>query len=380
MTRDEYIELYEKLLAGKCTAEEKKLIESYKDDFDWSEKPWGEEMGDKDEIRQVIYKRLQQNLQPKKKSTIRYVFRVAAAATMLGLALTASLYLLRQQRKTNGKEAPGALVKQVIVPGTNKAILKLSNGATIELDSTHSGVFAKDEGVEIVQTADGQIAYKKNQKLSSASTINTLSTPVGGQYQLRLEDGTEVWLNAASSISFPTAFSDNERSVEVKGEVYFEVKRDPSKPFKVNFNGNTITVLGTHFNVMAYEDEDLNRVTLLEGSVNLSNASSQSKLVPGQQAVVNRHTSAIENRKVNVEEAIAWKKGFFFFENENIESIMRKLSRWYNTTTDYQGDMKGKEFSGTVSRFENISEVLDLLEETGTIHYKINARRITIMP
>ncbi|HLA51805.1 MAG TPA: FecR domain-containing protein [Flavitalea sp.] len=380
MTRDEYIELYEKLLAGKCTAEEKELIESYKDDFDWSEKPWGEEMGDKDEIRQVIYKQLRQNLQPKKKSTIRYVFRVAAAAAMLGLALTASLYLLRQQRKTNGKEAPGALVKQVIVPGTNKAILKLSNGATIELDSTHSGVFAKDEGVEIRQTAEGQIAYKKNQKLSSASTINTLSTPVGGQYQLRLEDGTEVWLNAASSISFPTAFSDKERSVEVKGEVYFEVKRDPSKPFKVTFNGNTITVLGTHFNVMAYEDEDLNRVTLLEGSVNLSNASSQSKLVPGQQAVVNRRTSAIENRKVNVEEAIAWKKGFFFFENENIESIMRKLSRWYNTTTDYQGDMKGKEFSGTVSRFENISEVLDLLEETGSIHYKIKARRITIMP
>ncbi len=380
MTRDEYIELYEKLLAGKCTAEERELIESYKDDFDWSEKPWGEEMGDKDEIRQVIYKQLQRNLQSKKKSTIRYVFRITAAAAVLGLALTTSLYLLRQQREMNGNEAPRALVKQVIVPGTNKAILKLSNGATIELDSTHSGVFAKDEGVEIVQTAEGQIEYKKNQKLSSASTINTLSTPVGGQYQLRLEDSTEVWLNAASSISFPTAFSDKERSVEVTGEVYFEVKRDPSKPFKVNFNGNTITVLGTHFNVMAYEDEDLNRVTLLEGSVNLSNASSQSKLIPGQQAVVNRRTSAIENRKVNVEEAVAWKKGFFFFENENIESIMRKLARWYNTTTDYKGDMKGKEFSGTVSRFENISEVLDLLEETGSIHYKINARRITIMP
>jgi len=380
MTRDEYIELYERLLAGKCTAEEKKLIESYNDDFDWSEKPWGEEMGDKDEVRQLIYSKLQQDLQPKKKSPIRYVFRIAIAAAILGLVLTASLYLFRQQRKTNGKEASGVLVKQVIVPGTNKAILKLSNGATIELDSTHSGVFAKDEGVEIVQTAEGQIAYNKNQKFSSASTINTLSTPVGGQYQLRLEDGTEVWLNAASSISFPTAFSGTERSVEVTGEVYFEVQHNPSKPFKVNFNGNTITVLGTHFNVMAYGDEELHRVTLLEGSVNLSNASSQSKLIPGQQAVVNRRTSAIENRKVNVEEAVAWKKGFFFFENENIESIMRKLSRWYNTTTDYKGDMKGKEFSGTVSRFENISEVLDLLEETGSIHYKINARRITIMP
>ncbi len=380
MTRDEYIELYEKLLAGKCTAEEKNLIESYKDDFDWSEKPWGEEMGDKDEIRQAIYGKLQRDLQPKKKSAIRYVFRVAAAALILGLALTTTLYIIRQQRNTSGKEVSRGVSKPVIGPGTNKAILKLSNGATIELDSTHSGVFAKDEGVEIVQTAEGQIAYNKNQKRSSASTINTLTTPFGGQYQLRLEDGTGVWLNAASSISFPTAFSGTERKVEVSGEVYFEVQHNPSKPFKVNFNGNTITVMGTHFNVMAYEDEELNRVTLLEGSVNLSNASSQSKLIPGQQAVVDRRTSSIEKRKVNVEEAVAWKKGFFFFENENIESIMRKLSRWYNTTTDYQGDMKGKEFSGTVSRFENISEVLDLLEETGTIHYKINERMITIMP
>jgi ferric-dicitrate binding protein FerR (iron transport regulator) len=380
MTRDEYIVLYEKLLAGTCTAEEKKLIESFEDDFDWNDKSWDNEMGDKEEVRQAIYQDLKRELQQKKKSALRQGLRIAAAAMVIGLVVTSAFYIVRQQKKTKEKNMPIALVDRGIGPGANKAILKLSNGATIELDSTRSGVFAEDEGVNIAQTAEGKIAYNKNKRQPLASTINTLSTPAGGQYQLRLEDGTDVWLNAASSISFPTTFNGGERSVDVTGEVYFEVYHDPAKPFKVNFNRNTVTVLGTHFNVMAYEDEELNRVTLLQGSVNLSNAASHSKLVPGEQAVVNSRTSGIKKRKANVEEAIAWKKGFFFFENENIESIMRKLARWYNTTTVYEGDMKGKEFSGIVSRFENISEVLDLLVATGSIHYKITERSITIMP
>jgi transmembrane sensor len=175
-------------------------------------------------------------------------------------------------------------------------------------------------------------------------------------------------------------FSGSERNVEVSGEVYFEVAKNAAKPFKVNFNGNTITVLGTHFNVMAYPEEAKSKVTLLEGSVKLSNTTGNAMLKPGMQALVKDANSAITTQKANIEAAVAWKNGYFLFDNENIQSIMRKISRWYDVDVAYQGEMTGKEFSGSISRFENVSEVLGMLELTGSIHFNLRERRIKVMP
>ncbi|MDO8994551.1 MAG: DUF4974 domain-containing protein, partial [Daejeonella sp.] len=210
---------------------------------------------------------------------------------------------------------------------------------------------------------------------------NTLSTPMGGQYQLSLPDGSRVWLNSGSSIRFPTAFIGKERIIELKGEAFFDIRENKKMPFIVRTNNSMdIRVLGTQFNVMAYDDEKNINTTLLEGSVQILKESGTAFLEPGQAAILNKGTGKIKVAAADIEEAVAWKNGFFIFSNENIESIMRKVSRWYNVEVDYQGNLSNKDFVGTISRDKNISEILKMLELTGAVHFRIEGRRITVMP
>jgi ferric-dicitrate binding protein FerR (iron transport regulator) len=187
-------------------------------------------------------------------------------------------------------------------------------------------------------------------------------------------------LNAASSIKYPITFSGNERNVELTGEAYFEVAKNKDKPFNVKVNGMKVEVLGTHFNVMAYNDENSIETTLLEGSVKLTKKGASATLLPNQQGSLSRDAQGFRVTEVVAQDIIAWKNGFFKFDNENIETIMRKVARWYDVDITYEGDLTRQNFGGTVSRFNDLSKLLKTLELTGTIHFKIDGRRITVMP
>lgn len=269
-----------------------------------------------------------------------------------------------------------------IGPGRNAATLTLANGKKIILSDVVQGDVAKESGVVIRKSSDGMIEYLiKDQQKTDAADINILSTAKGETYRIRLPDGTAVWLNAASSLKFPVSFAAmKNRKVELTGEAYFEVFEDKSHPFVVATGQQEIQVLGTHFNVSSYADEPDTRTTLIEGSVKVFPLKlpeiKSIVLKPGQRSTL--LDRKLEVSDVDAQEAIAWKNGDFIFRNEHIESIMRKLSRWYDIEVNYEGDMSDLVFIGVVSRSKNISSVLKIMESTGNVRFKIEGRRVTI--
>ena len=316
----------------------------------------------------------------------------AAAAVLLIL-----LFTLHLQRGGEERVHQQKLAKTDIAPGGNKAVLTLPDGRKIVLDDARNGQLAKTSGISVMKTKDGQIVYRADKK-SEPSPLpgqeNSIATPRGGQFQVILPDGTRAWLNAASEIRFPSYFGTQKRSVEVKGEAYFEVAKayDPKAPgkripFIVRTKYQDIEVLGTHFNVNAYEDESETRTTLVEGRVAVYSRApgkspnlSEAILKPGQEAVNNHVRHSLSVQKAETEDVMAWKNGMFSFNDADIGTIMRQVSRWYNVEVVYQGNVQGKQFSGFVSRYEKVSQVLEILESTGAIHFKIEERRITVMP
>lgn len=284
-------------------------------------------------------------------------------------------------------QAPAVAVQQLahdVLPGGNKAILTLANGKKIVLNQAANGRLAKQGYTQIIKLSSGQLAYhsaNNNISVNEPVAYNTLSTPRGGQYQLLLPDGTKVWLNAASSIRYPTAFIGKERRVEVSGEAYFEVANDPSRPFIVEKNKVEIQVLGTHFNVNAYADEATIKVTLLEGSVRVSQRTTDhSQLLRiGQQAQLNKEGGITLIKNADIDEIMGWKNGLFVFHNDDLPSIMRRLERWYNVTVDYEGNkMISSHFTGAIRRQVNLSEVLRMLELAGGVHFEIEGHTIIV--
>ncbi|MEO6682317.1 MAG: FecR domain-containing protein, partial [Ginsengibacter sp.] len=232
----------------------------------------------------------------------------------------------------------------------------------------------------IIKLDDGQLAYKGDARNAASKEVqyNTVTTPRGGQYQLVLADGTKVWLNAASSIRFPAAFTGKERNVEITGEVYFEVADNAVKPFIVKSNAVEIKVLGTSFNVNAYEDENAMKTTLLEGSVEVLMDKERSFLKPGEQAVVSHKSENIRvNKNANLEEVIAWKNGLFYFDEDNVETIMKKISKWYDVEVVFDGGISLRKFNGQLKREANISHVIDILEEGG-VSIKIIGKKVIV--
>lgn len=264
-----------------------------------------------------------------------------------------------------------------IAPGGNKALLTLSDGSTIVLDNAPTGVLSRQGNTQIVKPDDGQVTYQTSDEQQEV-LYNTISTPRGGQYQLTLADGSRVWLNAASSIRFPTAFIEAYRSVEITGEVYFEVAANPTRPFKVNVAGQCeIEVLGTQFNVNAYNDEAAISTTLLEGSVKISTAAGQSSVLqPGRQARLSE--GVLRMREVETDEVIAWKTGWFIFNRTDLTNIMRQISRWYDVDVIFEGAPPTRSFSGIVSRDNNVSQVLKIMENAG-VQFRIEEDRIIVL-
>lgn len=360
----------EKLLnnykAGNCTPDEQAFVESWYLSYeDSAARPITEteRLNDLDEV----WKNLSV-IQRKKKATIWP--RIAAAAILI-LSVSIGYFLYTPQKSTIQNA-----IAHDIKPGRNKAFLTLANGTKIDLNNAVNGELATQSGIRITKTADGQIVYDASSANTQETTLNTIEVPIGGQWQVKLPDGSLVFLNASSSITYPTRFKGNERRVVLKGEAYFEVTHNPAMPFKVESQKQIVEVLGTHFNVMAYTNEPC-KTTLVEGSVSISGANSTKILQPGEQALLTDQSLIV--KQADVEEAIAWKNGYFKF-NGSLKDIMSKIARWYDVEVVYDADVdQNKEFVGEISRYKNLSSALNIMETTGNIRFKIEKRRVIIM-
>lgn len=299
----------------------------------------------------------------------------AAAVVLAGCA--AALYLAGPAPQASPVTAP--LTRKVKVTGGNTAVLTLANGKQLRLNERQKGTLATQNRVPIQQVGAGAIAYQPvSTAAADASAYNTLSTPAGSQYSITLTDGTKVWLNALSSLTYPVNFTGKQRRVVLKGEGYFEVAPDKNSAFVVMVNQSEVKVYGTHFNISGYAADRQTRVTLLEGSVKMTSEGNSKMLIPGQQATVKNGQLTI--KPVAAAAAVAWKEGKFSFAHERIEEIMPKLERWYDIRVHYQGDITAEGFVGTVPRSENLQEVLNTLSLTGLVHFKVEGRSVTVMP
>jgi len=303
--------------------------------------------------------------------------RIAAAASII-LCLSAAVFFMLHKAPVQ-QIVGNQPSKNDLAPGGNKAILTLSTGQQIVLTGARNGKLAQQGDAAITKTADGQIVYRTADESAAAEvSYNTTSTPRGGQFQIVLADGTKVWLNAASSVTYPTAFTGTDRQVEITGEAYFEVTHNTAKPFRVKSNGQIVEVLGTHFNINAYKDEPAVTTTLFEGSVKVNKGTASALLKPGQQASVSENNLNIKvTDNVDLDQALAWKNGKFYFTDTDIEEVMRQVSRWYDVDIEYKGKVPNKRLSGSCYRNLTASKALAILEYTG-INFKIEGRKIIV--
>ncbi len=306
----------------------------------------------------------------------RWPYWLAAAAMVTGL-LALSVYLFKPAPQPAGMAASQTGATAPVMPGTEKAVLTLADGSSITLDDAANGTLASQGATKVI---------KLNGKLSYAAAgdgkplgYNTISTPKGGQYQVELPDGSHVWLNAASSLRFPTAFSGKERRVEISGEAYFEIAQQPAKPFFVKVKDAEVQVLGTHFNVMAYNEEEVVKTTLLEGAVRFVSGNSQHLLAPGQQSQLEKNGQVKISSGVDLSDVIAWKNGVFHFESEDITTVMRQLSRWYDIEIVYENNDVNDRFNADIPRNTTLTDVLRVLELTGKVKFRTEGRKVIVM-
>ena len=377
-----FSKIIKKYLKGKASDSEVSFLEKYYKHFEKeSSFTLRLSVNDKENLERELFAGILQKTTKKKKifqlSKICWYKQAMAALILLFIGLGTYYNLIA----TNGSEttviATPVLAKKDLRPGGNRAILTLSNGSTVVLDSTGNGFVTQQSNTQIVKTAKGQLSYTTLNQNSKELVYNSVSIPRGGQYQLVLPDGTKVWLNADSSIRFPVAFVGKERKVTITGEAYFEVAKDKKKPFIVSSANMDVEVLGTHFNVSAYAEESIVKTTLLEGSVKINNKKSEVYLVPGQQSQLNNSGHFSIKNNIDVDKEIAWTKGKFQFNSNTIQEIMLQLSRWYDVEVIYQGKVSSETFSAIIKRSSNISQVLKLMEASG-VKFDIEGKKIYV--
>lgn len=303
----------------------------------------------------------------------RWAIAAAAAAVVV---LMAGAYLWRQQRHAQVTTPPPMAVAQQITPGKQGAVLTLGDGSQLVLDSMANGVVATQNNTQVM-LQNGRLQYN-NAGSTGMVLYNTMHTPKGRQFRLLLPDGTAVWLNAGSSIRYPTAFTGNERVVEITGEAYFEVAQLAQKPFRVKAAGRAdIEVLGTHFNINAYDNESTLDATLLEGAIRVTHGSSNAVLHPGQQARVAAGIKVVAH--ANTDKVIAWKNGFFNFEDARLEEVMRQLERWYDIEVVYEKGVPDIVFVGKISKQTPLADLLTILEKTN-VHFRLEGKKLIVQP
>lgn len=317
------------------------------------------------------------------KQRARLVFRRAymVAASVL-LAAIAGIIWWEFMRSPQVEEMPYAVkMDQEIGPGGQRATLTLGDGSQIALDDAAQGKLAQQGNTAIQKQDDGTIAYEEQENGSKTQRVymNTLTTPVAAQYMIVLPDHSKVWLNASSSLRYPTVFNGDERIVSLQGEAYFEIAKDPAHPFMVNTERSSVQVLGTHFNISDYPDEQKSDVTLCEGSIRLVVANKEKLMIPGQQASFAAEDEAINMHKIDTDEVIDWTQGYFLFDNADLNKVMSKIKRWYNIDVTFQGPQPATRFTGMISRNSDLSKILGLLQSTGGVTFEVRNRKVVVM-
>ncbi len=402
MDKRGFLQLIDKYLSGNASDEEERqlyyLLESFQDTNTWDERG----MDVKDELEKKMLARLlgAVNLSTTNKPANIFVLpvwaRIAAAAVIL--FVSAGSFYFYSLTKSNSELVLGSPVNQIGThekAGEAKVFLTLSNGTIIYLDNADDGLLAKEGNTSIRKLRHGQLEYHNDNKLSKLTKdnvvelYNTITTPKGSQYKLILPDGTKVWLNAASSFRFPASFTGKERSTVLNGEAYFEVAKNEEMPFNVVTGEKQVTVLGTHFNIRAYQDEDNYEASLLEGSIRVSATSTTSAaksksplklLQPGQQARISNTNATGINLIGNIDTTavIAWKEGLFLFNNTSIRNVMQQISHWYNMDINYEGEMPQINFTGIMPRTDHVSVVLKTLQSAGGVKFSIEGKKIIV--
>lgn len=388
LTREEIEALAEKKLRGTLTVEEEILLNQ------WLAREGDEKQflhADEQVLRDRLLKRIQQEagiaghpFRRVKHGLVSARYRWIRVAALFVLTIGGvSCFLFFKKSRTNPEMTVSKIVeKQDVAPGHNGAILTLANGHKIVLDSADNGRIALQGNRRLIKK-NGQLVYENSAE--NPATVapekrvnyNTVTTPRGRKFEIVLSDGSKVWLNAASSITYPTAFTDKERKVSITGEVYFEIAKDTRHPFVVSVGGSSITVLGTHFNVMAYKEEKQIKTTLLEGAVRVSNGSRQVVIKPGEQASFSLQSDHINVATVDTRPAVAWTEGKLSMDNLGIEAIMRKVSRWYDVDIKFEGPLPQEHFWGVINRNVNLSDMLKVMKASG-IEANLHGRQLIV--
>jgi len=388
LNKEDFYKLLDKYIAGEASLEEEQRLLNFYGSF----QKLSEKEEEIDQIGDTIFGKIQENIDPVEEnqhsSSFYYLKSISIAAIIL-LTITTGIYFYSNRTIIEPEHFAEIDVKNDIAPGYNKAILTLADGSKISLDDAANGLLASQGNTAITKTENGQIVYEKNnidksKFMSNRSVINTIQTPKGGKYQIRLPDGSKVWLNSASTLSYPTTFAGNERKVQLEGEAYFEISPNKSIPFRVQSGNQIVEVLGTHFNINSYDDEDYVKTTLLEGSVRVilnskANVVSNTKLLrPGEQSLTKSSNSGIRIENADTEKAVAWKNGYFRFRNTPIREIMREIERWYDVELVYEGKMPTDEFTGFISNDVKISGVLKIMEESGGLKFTVKGKKLKV--
>jgi len=385
MNREELIILADKILNKEASEAEINTYNTWYNDLQQS----GEILiSDEEAQKSILYARILSVIDkdlPAERigaKTLKYKIRIWSAAAAAVAAMAICIYFFNAAPNTDKNKSTDLVAgSKVIKPGRNTAKLTLANGKSIELSEAKTGVVIDVSGLKYAD--ETKITSTTGNDIKDGGIMN-VATPRGGTYQIILSDGSKVWLNAASSIKFPASFiGEKRRSVELVGEAYFEIAKNANQKFVVTTKNQEVEVLGTHFNVNSYLDERDVKTTLLEGSVRVSlskqeGLGSEVVLNPGQQSVVS--TSKLSVTSVDVNDIVAWKEGKFVFVRENVTSIMNKIARWYDVEIIYEGDVRRKALGGSVSRFKNVSEVLEMLSATKAVQFRIEGRNVIVMP
>jgi transmembrane sensor len=382
MSKDELIKLSEKVVSGKASKEEIQLFSRLCDSYALNSEEWDDNLyGNKNELEISIKKAIFEKAGIKQPVIKMKLFKWVAAASVILMITTVSSILIINNDTQKHQVAVIQPEKKVLIndvaPGRNGAILTLSTGQKILLDSAVDGSLIQEGNVSVIKR-NGELIY--NSKGNTSNVVyNTMTTPNGRQFTLVLADGSKVWLNAASSITFPTVFTGKERKVTITGEAYFEVAHNAAMPFIAEKGKTSVLVLGTHFNVNAYDDESEISVTLLEGSVNVRNNNNQNIIKPGQQAQIKQDGKITLFSNVDIDNVMAWKNGLMHFDGANIETVMRQMSRWYDVEIVYDKKLDDL-FYAEIPRNTMLSDVLKALELTRGVHFKIEGRKVFVAP
>ncbi len=377
MNEDQLQQLAEKISAGVATDEELVLYSAWYQSFQQEDEVWSDS-GSKDKIAEQLRRSIEDRIRAQPASRPRVPLRrIAAVALVLVVAYGVAYWW----GDAGGDTLQELVISNDVEPGMETAILTLGDGSQIVLDDVKAGVIAQEGITSIAKSSDGLLTYHADQIKAVADvpvTFNTITTPKGGKYSIVLPDQTEVWLNAMSSIRFPTRFDGSVREVEISGEVYFDVRHKKNQPFWVKTDKYNVKVLGTKFNVKAYDEEVYQPTTLIQGEVMVESGDKQVLMKPGQQVWYDNQGNLVKE-EVDTNMVTAWKYDLFQFWNTDLEDIMRQLSRWYDVDVLYLNEPRDISFTGFISRDVTISNVLQMMEATGNIKFGLKGREVTVM-